>query len=101
MVALQPEKGVGDQEIAHFIAPVVKNERAPVGVLALAGVCMFVEIGAVELGQAVCILRKMAGHPIDDDADAALVALVYEMTKLVRIAEPAGRGVVTGDLVAP
>ena len=32
---LQPVQGVGDEEVAHLVAAVVEDERAPVGVLAL------------------------------------------------------------------
>ena len=40
---LEPVQGVGDEEVAHLVAPEVEHERAPVGVLALAGVGVLVE----------------------------------------------------------
>ena len=88
---VEPEQPVGDEEIAHLVAAVVEDERAPVGVLALARVAVFVEVRAVELGQAVRVLREMARHPVEDHADAALVAAVHEIAELVRVAEAAGR----------
>ena len=69
VVVVEPEQAVGDEEIAHLVAAVVEDERAPVGVLALARVAVFVEVGAVELGQPVCVLGEMARHPVQDHAD--------------------------------
>ena len=36
VIFVEPEQGVGEQEIAHFGAAVVEDQRAPVGMLALA-----------------------------------------------------------------
>ncbi len=44
----QPVERVRQQEIAHFIAAEVEDERAPFAMLALARVGVFVERGAVE-----------------------------------------------------
>ncbi len=101
VVVVQPEQAVGGEEIAHLVAAVVEDERAPVGVLTLARVAVFVEVRAVEIRQAVGVLREMARHPVEDHADAALVALVHEIAELVRVAEPAGGRVVIRDLIAP
>ena len=35
VVFVEPEEGVADEELADFVTAVIKNERAPVGVLAL------------------------------------------------------------------
>ena len=101
MVVVEPEQAVRGEEVAHLVAPVVEDQRAPVGVLTLARVAVLVEVRAVEVGQAVRVLGEMPGHPIDDDADAALVATVHEVAELVRVAETAGRRVVIRDLITP
>ena len=101
MIFVEPEKRVGDQEIAHFVAAIIKNERAPILVLALARIHVFVEIGAIELGQAVRIFWKMRRHPIHDHADADLMAFVDEVTKLIGCTEPARRRVIIRDLISP
>ena len=101
MIFIEPEKRIRDQEIAHFITAKVKNERAPILVLALARVRVFVKIGAVEFREPVRVLRKMRRHPIHDDADAGLMALVDKMTELIRTAVPARRRVVIRHLITP
>ena len=80
VILLQPEQRVRDQERAHFVAAVIEDQRAPVALLALARVGVLVERGAVEEGQAVRVLGEVRGHPVDDHADARLVAGIDEDT---------------------
>ncbi len=70
------------RNVAHLVAAVVEDQRAPVPVLALARVGMLVERGAVEAGQAVGVFGEMRRHPIDDDADA--VAWWQSSTKCMK-----------------
>ena len=74
VILLQPEQRVRDQERAHLVAAVVEDQGAPVAMLALARIGVLVERGAVEEHQAVRVLGEVRGHPIDDHADARLVA---------------------------
>ena len=101
MIFVEPEKRVPDEEIAHFVAAEIENERAPILVLALARIHVFVEIRAVEFRERMRVLRKMRRHPIHDHADAGLMTSIDEMPELVRRSEPAGRRVVIRDLIAP
>ena len=101
MILVEPEERVGDEEIAHFIAAEIENERAPILVLALARIHVLVKIGAVEFGQPMRVLREMRRHPVHNHADAGLVTAVDEMPELVRRAEAAGRRVIIGDLITP
>jgi hypothetical protein len=87
VILLQPEQRVGNQERAHFVAAVVEDQRAPVAMLALARVGVLVERGAVEKRQAVRVFGEMRGHPIDNHADAGLVAGVDEVHEIVGRAE--------------
>ena len=80
VILLQPEQRVRDQELADFVAAEVEDERAPVEVLALARIGMFVERRAIETGQAVRILGKVRRHPVHNHADAGLVAGIDEDT---------------------
>ena len=89
------------QERPHLVAAVVEDQRAPVAVLALARIGVLVERGAVELGQAVPVLREVAGHPVEDHADAVAMARVHEVAEVVRRAEAAGRREEADHLVAP
>ena len=85
--SLEPVQGVGDEEVAHLVAAVVEDERAPVGVLALTGVGVLVQGRAVEAGQRPVVAREVGGHPVDDHADAPLVQVVDEEPEVVGGAE--------------
>jgi len=101
VIRLQPEQGVADQEVAHLIAGVVEDVRAPVRVLALARVGVLVEVRAVEIAQGVPVFGEVGRHPVEDDADAVLMALVNQVHQVVRRPVAAGGGEVAGHLVAP
>ena len=98
---MEPVERVRQQEVPHFVAPVVEDQRAPVAVLALAGIRVLVERGPVEPGQRVGILGKVAGNPVEDHADAVAVTRVDERAEIVRRSEAAGRRVEPGDLITP
>ena len=67
-----------------LFAPEVEDERSPVLLLALLGIGMFEEMGAVEITEAVLILRKVGGDPVEQDADAGLVQRIDEEHEIVR-----------------
>ena len=73
----------------------------PVGVKALAGVGVLVEVGAVEEAEAVLVGGEVGRHPVQDDADAVLVQVVDQIHEILRRAVAAGGGEVAGGLVAP
>ena len=60
---LEPEERVAEEERAHLVAAVVEDQRAPVLVLALARIGVLVERRAVELREAVAILRESGPAP--------------------------------------
>src|SRR5258708_35531852 len=68
---------------------------------ALAGVGVFKEMSAVELREAVSVAREVRGSPIEQDADAFLVAAVDKLLKIGGRAEAAGGGGVAERLGAP
>src|SRR5260370_34970436 len=68
---------------------------------ALARIRMFVEMRAIELGEAVGVTREMRGSPIQKDADAGLVAAIHKLHEFRRTAEAAGGRKVAESLVAP
>ena len=57
--------------------------------------------GRVEERQAVGVFRKVSGHPIDNNADACLVAAIDELHEIVMGTVARGWGEITGDLIAP
>ena len=99
--ALEPVERVGDEEVAHLAAAEIVDQRVPVAVEAEARVLVLVERGAVEAGEAVRVGREMRRHPVEDDADAGLVAAVDEAGEILRRAEAAGRREQADRLVAP
>nr|WP_291608518.1 hypothetical protein [Bradyrhizobium sp.] len=100
-VALQPEQRVGDQEIGHFRAAVIVDQRAPVEMPALLGIGMLVERGAVEMAEPVRIVGEMAGHPVEQHAKAFGMAGIDQRGEIGRRAEAAGRREQPGRLIAP
>ena len=101
MVLLQPEQGVGNQKLADFVASIVKDQRTPVAVLALARIGVFVKRCAVEIHQAVRIFWKMRGDPIHKNRDPFLMAAVHQIHEVFRRPETGSRRVVTDQLVTP
>ncbi len=98
---LEPEESVGDEEVAHLAAAVVEDVGAPVPVLAAAGIRVLVERLAVEPCEREGVLREVTRHPVHDHADVGLVEPVDEVAQVVGVAEAAGGGEVSGDLIAP
>ena len=69
--------------------------------LALARICVLVERRAVEARQREVVLRKVPGHPVENHADAGLMARIDERAEIVGRAEPARGREEPGDLIAP
>ena len=98
---LQPIHRVAEQERPHLVAAVVEDQRAPLPVLAAPRVHVLVERRAVEARQPVGILGEVAGHPVEDHAEALLMAAIDEVAEVVRRAEAAGGRIEAHHLVAP
>ena len=101
VIGVEPEQGVANQKIDHLGAAVVVDQGPPIHVTSLARVGVFVEMRAVEATQCMRVGGEMAGHPVDDHAQAGAVASVDQVSEAVRITEP-GRGCVQTDrLISP
>ena len=74
MVLVNPEQRVREQEILHLVAPVIEDERAPVRLSAAPRVRVLVKMRAVEKCQAVRVAREMRRRPVENHAQAFLVA---------------------------
>ena len=101
VIFLEPEQGVGIEVVEHLVPAIVEDGGVPVAVHSLAGVGMFIEMGAVEIRQAMAVGGKMAGHPVDDDADPLFMQALDEPTKIVRRAETAGGRIEPDGLISP
>ena len=79
---LQPEQGAREQEVAHLVAAVVEDERAPVGMLALARVGVLVQVRCRRSRRAPqSSLGKCAGTQSRITPIPARVQLVDEVRK--------------------
>ena len=101
MVLAQPEQRVGEQEVAHLVAAVVEDERAPVRVRAAARILVLVERGAVEPREREVVAREVRRHPVEDHAEPVLVQPVDELAQVVGRAVARRGREVAGHLVAP
>src|SRR5207237_4105495 len=98
VVLLEPEQRVREQEIADFVSSVIENQRAPVTVLALPGIDVLVEARSIEARETMRVLWKMAGDPVENDADAVLMARIHKRLEFLRRSKTARRRVKPGDL---
>ena len=101
MVLVQPEERVAQEKVADLVAPVVEDERAPVLVLTLPGIFVLEQGRAVEVREAVRILRKVPGHPVQQHANAPAMTRVDERLEVFGPAESARRRIESRDLVSP
>ena len=97
----QPVACRGEQERAHLRPAVVEHVRAPVGMASDAGVGVLVERRAVEVREREGVAGKVSRHPVEDHAEARLVAAVDERAEVVGRAVARRRREVAGGLVAP
>ena len=99
--ALDPVQGIGDQVVADLVAAEVVDQRVPVLVEALARIGMLVQRGAIEVGQAVAVGRKMRRHPVQDHAQAGFMGGLDEVAEILGRAVARGRREQADRLVAP
>ena len=101
MKAVEPKKGIGNEEGADFGATVVEYAGLPIGMPSLARVAVLVEAGAVKLSQAVGVARKVRGHPIENHADGVAVAIVDEISKVLGHTKARTRREIPRSLIPP
>ena len=65
------------------------------------GILVLVQVGAVEERERKRIARKMRGHPVDDNADAALMQVIDEKLEILRRAVTVRGRKVAGHLITP
>src|SRR5438105_717813 len=101
MVLIEPEQGIADQKVPHFRTAIVKEQSVPLRLLPLAGIGMFIQVGAVEVAKPVLVFGEMRGYPVENDSDAALMQIVHQIHEIGWSTEPAGRGKIASCLVPP
>ncbi len=94
-------RALREQEVADLVAAVVEDQRAPVGMLALARIGVLVEVRAVEQPQAVAVAGEVGRHPIESTPMPFWWQWSTKYMKSCGDAVAAGGGVVADRLVAP
>ena len=100
-VAIEPEQRIRDEKVDDLRASVIVDQRAPILMPPLQRVRVLVQCGAVEQAEAVRIVRKMSGHPVEQHTEPLAMAGVDEMGEVGGRAEAAGRRVQAGRLISP
>src|SRR6185436_13026153 len=80
---VDPVERVRDEEIANFVAAIVEDQRAPVGMLTETRIFMLEQRSAVETTQSVVVLRKMRRYPIEQNPNPVLMEEIDEVAKVV------------------
>src|SRR5260370_29598415 len=88
MIFVQPEQRVREQEVPDLRSPVVEDQRSPILMLALAGVRVLVQRGAIEAREAVIIFWKMTRHPVENDGEIGLMTRVDKVFEIFRRPQP-------------
>ena len=100
-VAFDPEQRVGAEEIADLVASVVVDERLPVLMKSLARILVLEKRRPVEAAEAMRIVGKVSGHPIEDHAEARCMHPAHEFGERFRVAVARGRRIKPERLIAP
>src|SRR4051812_28807025 len=89
VVLLEEEQRVRDEKVPHLVAPEIRNERPPVLMLTQPRIVVLIQPRAIKPRQPVLVLREMAGYPVEDYADAHLMAAIHKISELIRVPKPA------------
>ena len=84
MELLDPVQRVGDQEIAHLILAIVEDLRAPVRMLPLLRIRIFISRCSVKIRKAVNIPWEMSRYPVQDNTDLIPVKLIDHPREVLR-----------------
>ena len=90
-------RALASRIVADFVAAVIEDHRAPVRMLALPRILVFIQGRAVKATQTVPVTGKMGRDPIDDDPDTVAMAVIDEIHEIFGRAVAAGGRVVADD----
>src|SRR5260221_11192469 len=100
-VAIEPEHSAAQQEVCDLGAPVIVDEGVPIEVAPLLRVFMLIQRRPIETTEAVRIVGKVSGHPVEDNGKALAVACIDQGCKIGWSAEAASRREKSGWLITP
>ena len=101
MIIFNPHECTADQEILNLILAVIEDLGSPIRMLSLARICIFVCRCSVKIHKSMCILREMRRYPVKNDTNLLLMALIDQVSKILRRSVTGGRCIITGYLIAP
>src|SRR5580700_4245285 len=64
VVFVEPKHGTRHQKAAHLSASIVEDVRLPVGMKTLPRIRMFIQVRAIEIGEAMRVGREVRWHPV-------------------------------------
>ena len=101
MVLLNPEHSGRNEEACYLVTAVVEDVCAPLLVLTDSPVLILIAACAVKAAETVSVLGEVSRNPVEDNADAFLVAAVDKVHQVLGLAVTRGSGKVTCNLIAP
>ena len=101
MVVFKKAACRGDEKRLNLRHGIVKNERAPLGVVCHTLFLALKQPRAVKQRKPVRIPGKVRRYPVHDNTDAGIVQDIDKFGKLVGCAVACGGSVVARDLIAP
>ena len=101
MENVEPIHRVRDEKARDLAALIIETARAPLLMLHSEFVRRLVQRTSVELVKSVRVVRKVPGHPIENDAESRPVKLVHEIGKSGWRAVAACRRIVRRHLISP
>ena len=81
---LHPEKCVRNKEVLHLRSSVIINLCAPVRVLSLSRIFMFIHSRSVKVCKTVRVFREMSRNPVKNDADFLSVQIIHQVFEILR-----------------
>src|SRR5690606_9426060 len=73
VVLFEPKECTADQKITDFVTSKVKDLGAPVLMLSLSRVRVFIKMGSIKESQSMGITWEMGRNPVENDANPMLV----------------------------
>ena len=101
MIDIKEKHRAGNQETDHLGAAVIEDQRAPLRMIGLERIFMFIQACSVESRQAVLIPGKMGRDPVHDNADSLRVHDVHKIHEILRRTVTAGHGIEACHLISP
>ena len=101
MELFNPEQGIRNQEVPHFIFPIIKNLCSPIRMFSLSWICVFISRSPIEIRQSMSIPREMCRNPIQNYANLILMKMIDHPCKVFWSSISRCRCIISRHLIAP